>query len=200
MIGSVSRQMHNLPLQTPHLKDVPVLPQRVEGALHPLHLLLAEPVHLSERFLHLHNFFAYPHWDGAAEFPLEILRRGEMVRVGVGFEDPGDVVAAGGDEGEDGVGSLGRSLVGHGVEIEHGINEDGLGGRGIGDDVLPGPGGVVEEGVGDGTLTDVGLERDGGEVALRGSALSQEDAAGKGGRCTAAEDRLRVAMLVRDGW
>ena len=60
-----------------------------------------------------------------------------MVCVGVCLQDALDVVAPLLDDGEEGVGRLGGYGVGRGVEVEDGVDYDGLGGGRVGYDVLP---------------------------------------------------------------
>lgn len=69
-----------------------------------------------------------------------------MVGVGVGFEDPSDFVAVGGNEGEKGVGGGGGDGVVERGVVEDGVDDGGCLGEGVGDEVLEGGGSGFEEG------------------------------------------------------
>jgi hypothetical protein len=78
---------------------------------------------------------------------LDVLRAGEVVGVGVGLEDVVEVEVLVVEEGDDGVGGLAPELGAGGLVVHDGVDDDGVSGLGVIDDVGEGEGAGVVEGL-----------------------------------------------------
>lgn len=131
--------MHRHDFQLAHLKDFIVLQQVIE---HPLVFFPGDAIPLSKPLLHLADPFAdadlgFQAVLGSSQLLLEVFRCCQMVGVGVGLEDLGDGVVIFFDERKERVcGCCGDEVL-DGVEVEDGVDDYGLFGGGVGDDILP---------------------------------------------------------------
>ncbi|EAQ92043.1 hypothetical protein CHGG_00278 [Chaetomium globosum CBS 148.51] len=188
MVRRMPRQMHHPPPQPPHPKHRIILPQQIK---HPFILGPLHAIPLPKQTLHLPNPPPNTHRRRRhhtiivptlrrRQPPLQVEGRREVVGVSVGFEDVGDGVAAGVDEGEEGVGGGGGHGAGGGVVVQYRVDDGCCVGRWVGDEVLPGAGLRVEEAV-DGGLWGFGGWGGGGgggggeDSHLESRLESQED-------------------------
>ncbi|MNF23418.1 hypothetical protein D3C84_39990 [compost metagenome] len=96
-----------------------------------------------EHVLDLADRLAYG--DLAAQFPPQIRRGGQVIGVGVGFQQPLHLQVTGADEGDDVVGLGGCGTPGCCVVVEHRIDNRTLPAISLIDHVAVGRGGGVEE-------------------------------------------------------
>jgi hypothetical protein len=144
--------MHHPPSQPPNPKHRIILPQQVK---HPIILGTIDAIPLPKQTLHLPNPPANTHRGtttrhtvpGLPESALQVEGCGEVVGVGVGFEDVGDGVAVLVDEGEEAVGGGGGDGARSWVVVKDGVDDGRCVGGRVGDKVLPGGGLRVEEAV-----------------------------------------------------
>ena len=83
--------------------------------------------------------------DHAAELRLQVLRRRQVVGVGMGFEDPIHPQPVGADMRDQRIGRRGVGVARLEVVAEHWVDDRGAPARRVGDDVADGAGDRVDE-------------------------------------------------------
>ena len=136
---------HHLRGQAADGETLAVLEQTVELAAVGRHLRGVED--RLEDLLHARDLGA--DGDPGARLLLQMGRRGQMVGMSMGLEDPDDPRALARRRREDRVGKGRAGAAGFGIEIEHRVDHGSLPGRGIDDQMGSREGRLVKEGADD---------------------------------------------------
>ena len=125
-VGQAGRRVagcvHHLAVQIAYPEALAILPEMLE-----LVRLLAQILQIEDRFENVPDILdVRADGDADLKFAAHIGRAGKMVRMGMGFEQPGHMQILLPDIGQYLVRALGEGPARGGVEIEHGIDDDGL--------------------------------------------------------------------------
>ncbi len=152
--GRVAGGMHHPGLQLANGKGLTVLEQMIEGRTVGGHGAVVE--HLAEHFLHVLNVFA--NRDLAAEQLFEIGRGGEMVGMGMAFQQPVHREPLLAHVGGDLVGKVGFGATRGVIEVEHAVENCAVASFGVDDAMGRRKGGRVKPALnGGGLRTHTGI-------------------------------------------